>query len=296
MAEEMAVHNGVKLAVFLVIGFFVLIFLFVFFPVRIINAGEIGVLLEFGRVKEIWHPGMHILIPFMNDVVVMSTQIEKFETSSSAASSDLQMVSTMIAVNYRLPKTDASIQSLYENFRGDHEIRIIQPLVQEVVKANTAKYTAEELLSKREQVKAVITQNLKEKLLEYDVDVVEVSITNFDFSPDFNKAIESKVVVQQELLQAQLELQKKQIDVQRIIVEQNASATAIVIKAEADAQAQILRANAEAQAIQTITASLNDPYIRYLYVQNWNGQVPKVVGSGQNIIDISSLVAEPTAK
>ena len=290
---EIAFQNGIKLAILLVVGFFALILLFVFFPVRIISAGEIGVLLEFGKVKEIWHPGMHILVPFMNEVIIMPTQIEKFETAATAASADLQIVQTTIAVNYRLPQNDPSVQSLYENFRGDHETRIIQPLVQEIVKSSTAKRTAAELITKREDVKTVITANLREKLAQYNIDVVEVSITNFDFSPEFNKAIESKVVVEQELQQAQLELQKKQVQVQQGIAEKNASATATVITAEADAKATILRANAEAEAIKTITGSINDPYVRYLYVQRWNGQVPKVVGSGQNIMDISSLVTEP---
>lgn len=284
------INNGLKLAAFLVIGFFALIFLLIFFPIRIINAGEVGVLLEFGKVKEIWHPGMHVFIPFMNDVVIMSTQIQKFEADASAASSDLQIVRTTIAVNYRLPQSDGAVQTLYENFRGDHEMRIIQPIVQEVVKSNTAKRTAAELITKRETVKQMITADLRERLAEYDIDLVAVSITNFDFSPEFNKAIESKVVVDQELLQAQLELEKKQVQVQQIIAEKNATATAMVIEATAQAQSQILRANAEAEAIKTITESLNDPYVRYLYVQKWNGQVPKVVGSDQNIIDISSLI------
>ncbi|MFH1327880.1 MAG: prohibitin family protein [Candidatus Bathyarchaeota archaeon] len=290
MSDNIAFHHGIKLAMFLVIGFFVLIFLLIFFPIRVINAGEVGVLLEFGRVKEIWQPGVHLLIPFMNDVVTMSTQIQKFEADATAASADLQIVQTTIAVNYRIPSSDAGVQTLYENFRGDQEMRIIQPIVQEVVKSNTAKRTAAELITKRETVKQTITADLRERLAEYDIDLIAVSITNFDFSPEFNKAIESKVVVEQELQQAQLELQKKQVQVQQLIAEKNASAISMVIEATAQAESQVLRANAEAEAINTITQSLNDPYVRYLYVQRWNGQVPKVTGSGQNIIDVSSLV------
>ncbi|MFH1785198.1 MAG: prohibitin family protein [Candidatus Micrarchaeota archaeon] len=292
MAQEMGFQAGIKMAIFMVIAFFLLIFLFIFFPIRIINAGEVGVLLEFGKVKEIWHPGMHLLIPFINEVKSMSTQIQKFESDASAASSDLQIVQTTIAVNYRIQSEDIDVQNLYENFRGDHEDRIIDPIVQEVVKSNTAKLTAAELITKRETVKQVITADLKQKLAEYDITVVAVSITNFDFSADFNKAIEAKVVVEQELLQEQLELQKKQVEVQQTIAIKNATATGMVIEAEAYAKSQVLMAQGEAEAIETITESLTDEYIQYLYVQNWDGQVPKVVGSGESIIDISSLVEQ----
>ncbi len=273
--------------------FFIILMLFAFFPIQIINTGEVGVLLEFGKVKEIWKPGIHLMIPFMNSVDIMSTQIEKFEAEASAASSDLQIVRTTITVNYRLPETDASVQSLYENFKGNHESRIIEPLVQEVVKANTAKYSAAELIAKREQLKTVIGANLKEKLRQYDINVVEVSITNFDFSPEFNRAIEEKVVVEQELLKEQYELQKKQIEVQRIIAEKNASAIGAILEAQGAAEAQLIRAEADARSIQRITQSLTDPYIKYYYIQRWNGQMPKVLGSQDMIIDVSTFVEEP---
>ncbi len=290
MDDRIALNAGLKFIGLLVLGFFLLVFLLVFFPVRVVNAGEVGVLLEFGRVKEIWYPGLHLMIPFMNSVEMVSTQIQKFETDASAASSDLQVVQTTIAVNYRLPEDDASIQSLYENFRGNHEARIIAPVVQEVVKANTAKYTAGELITKRGELKSVIGANLKEKLKGYDIDVVEVSITNFDFSPEFNDAIEQKVVAEQNKLQAQFELEKKQIEVQKVIAEKNATATANVLEAEGEAKSKLIRAKAEAEAIETITKTVTDPYIRYYYVQKWNGQLPKVVGSGETIIDISQLL------
>ena len=292
MDDKIALNAGLKFIGLLVLGFFALVFLLVFFPVRIVSAGEVGVLLEFGKVKEIWHPGLHLMIPFVNNVDTMSTQIEKFETEASAASSDLQVVQTTIAVNYRLPQNDASVQSLYENFRGNHESRIIAPLVQEVVKANTAKYSAAELISKREQLKSVIGSSLKEKLEQYDIEVVEVSITNFDFSPEFNSAIEQKVVAEQNKQQAQYELEKKQIEVQKTIAEKNASATGAVLEAQGEATSKLIKAKAEAEAIKTHTQTLNDPYVRYYYVSRWNGQLPKVVGSDENIIDISSLVGE----
>ncbi|MEW6723002.1 MAG: prohibitin family protein [Candidatus Micrarchaeota archaeon] len=294
MADSISVNAGVKFVLLLVFGFIGLMLLLVFFPVRVISAGEVGVLLEFGRVKEIWHPGLHLMVPFMNGVDILSTQIEKFETQASAASSDLQIVQATIAVNYRLPQSDASVQTLYENFRGNHENRIIAPLAQEVIKANTAKYSADELITKRGELKSVISADLKQKLAEYDIDVVEVSITNFDFSPEFNDAIERKVVAEQNKLQAQFELEKQQIEVLKQVAQANATAESEIIKADAEAKAKVIRAEAEAEAITKITQTLGDEYLRYYYIQRWNGELPKVMGSEGNIIDISQLLDEGT--
>ncbi|MBN1170447.1 prohibitin family protein [Candidatus Micrarchaeota archaeon] len=278
-----------------VIGFFGTIFiLFVLAillisSVRIINAGEVGVKLEFGRVMDVLEPNIHFVVPVMNDVKYLSTQIEKFETTASAASNDLQVVETQLAVNYRINGNNDQIMNLYETFRGNHEVRIIDPLVQEVVKANTAQFNAAELITKRVELKSKIAQDLKQKLGNYGIDVVEVSITNLDFSPEFNAAIEAKVVAEQKLQKEKIDLETKKIEVQRLIAETNASATSLVIQANADAEAKIIRATAEAEAIEKITKAVTAQYIQYNYVQRWDGQLPKVMGSQDVIIGLESL-------
>jgi len=270
--------------------FVVMIALFLLLSsVRIIQAGEVGVKLEFGKVTEILHPNLYLVIPIMHDVKYMSTQIEKFETPASAASNDLQIVVTQIAVNYRISQDDADVQNLYERFRGNHEQRLIQPIVQEVVKANTAKFNAEELITKRVEVKERISEGLAEKLQTYGLIVEEVSITDLDFSPEFDAAIEAKVVAEQKLQKEQIDLRTKKVEVQKLIAERNASAIALVIQAEAEAEATVIKAEAEANAITKITTSLTDPYVRYYYVDQWNGQLPKVMGDNDLIVDLEGL-------
>jgi len=276
------------------IGILFLLFL-LFSSVAVINAGEVGVLLQFGEVQGVLHPGIHFIVPFMNNVNEMSTQIEKYETDASAASKDLQIVSSTIAVNYRIEKKDdGSILTLFENFRGGHEARLIQPMVQEAVKASTAQYTAEELITKRTEVKSVISSQLKEKLSIYGISVEEVAITNFDFSEEFNNAIESKVAAEQQKLEMQIELDQKKIEVQKMIAEANASAESAVLEANGDAQATLIRASAEAQAIQKVSDSLteaqnNEGYLTWAYIAKWDGEMPTVLGDSDLMIEMGEL-------
>jgi prohibitin 2 len=263
--------------------------------IEIVNTGEVGVLLQFGEMKDVLYPGLHIVIPFISNVEMLSVQTMKYEIPASAASSDLQVVSTNIAVNYRIKDDKASVMQLYQQFRGDHETRIIAPLVQESVKANTAKFNVNDLIQKRELAKQAISGTLKDRLALYGIEVEEVSITNFDFSKVFNEAIEAKMVVEQEKLKAQLELEKKQIEVQKLIAEQNATAISQVIQAEADRQSSILRAEGEANATLTragatqkavgmIQAVLSDQYIQYQYSQRWNGELPYFMGGDTGLL------------
>lgn len=276
-------------------GTFFIIFiaaLLILASVRIINAGEVGVKTEFGKVTDILEPNLHIVVPIVNDVAYLSTQIGKYEATASAASKDLQVVDTKLAINYKIKGSNDEIKLLYEQFRGNHEERIISPLVQEVVKANTAQFNAAELITKRVDVKSKIARDLKTKLDPYGIEVVEVSITDLDFSKEFNAAIEAKVVAEQTLEKEKIDLETKKIEVQQLIASTNASATSLVIQAEADAQARIIRATAEAEAIEKVTESISDPYVRYYYVTRWDGMLPKVMGDNDVIIDIEDIVEQ----
>jgi len=279
-------------------GTFFVIFiaaLLIMASVRIINAGEVGVKTEFGKVTDILEPNLHLVIPIMNDVKYLSTQIEKYEATASAASKDLQVVDTKLAVNYKIAGDTGEIKNLYEQFRGNHEARIISPLVQEVVKANTAQFNAAELITKRVEVKSKIAKDLETKLAPYGITVVEVSITDLDFSKEFDEAIEAKVVAEQKLEKERIDLETKKVEVQQLIASTNASATALVIQAEADAEARVIRATAEAEAIEKVTKSISDPYVRYYYVTQWDGVLPKVMGDNEVIIDLEDVAGEEPA-
>jgi len=191
----------------------------------IIPAGNRGVLLTFGKPEvQAVGEGLHYKIPLVQKIVRMSIQTQKYEADASASSSDLQVVTSKIATNYHLES--ASVPTLYRDVGLDYATKVIMPMEQEVVKSTTARFTAEELITKREDVRQEMKSTLIERLAPRGIIVEEVSIINFDFSPEFNTAIENKVVALQNKLKAQNDLERLKIEAEQIVVTATAQAEA----------------------------------------------------------------------
>ena len=240
--------------------------------VQIVDAGHRGVLLHWNAVDLSVQPlneGLHFVTPFADSVVQMEIRTLKFVKATSAASKDLQTVSTEITVNYH-PAAN-SVNTLYQGVGLDYENRIITPTVEEVVKQVTANYNAEELITKRPQVKTDIEADISSRLNEFSIVTEIVSITDFQFSALFAQAIESKVEAEQKAFKAEN-------DLKRIEVEARQHAA----QAEGIAAANIAEANGEAAAIQIINDALstNPQYLEWLKTQQWDGKLPLVVGEG----------------
>jgi len=240
--------------------------------VQIVDAGHRGVLLHWNAVDTAFPPldeGLHIVVPFQDSVVQMEVRTLKFVKSTSSASKDLQTVSTEITVNYH--PSPESINILYQEVGLDYQNRIIAPTVEEVVKQITANYNAEELITKRPQVKSDIETEIAARLLDFNILTDVISITDFQFSALFSQAIESKVEAEQKAFKAEN-------DLKRIEVEARQRAA----QAEGIAQANIAEANGEAEAIKIINEALaNNPnYLEWLKTQQWDGKLPLVVGEG----------------
>ena len=240
--------------------------------VQIVDAGHRGVLLHWNAVDLTVPPlseGLHFVTPFADSVVQMEIRTLKFVKATSAASKDLQTVSTEITVNYH-PDPNA-VNILYQSVGLNYENRVITPTVEEVVKQVTANYNAEELITKRPQVKADIEADISSRLSEFNIVTEIVSITDFQFSVLFAQAIESKVEAEQKAFKAEN-------DLKRIEVEARQHAA----QAEGIAAANIAEANGEAAAIQIINNALstNPQYLEWLKTQQWDGKLPLVVGKG----------------
>ena len=240
--------------------------------VQIVDAGHRGVLLHFNAVDLSIAPlseGLHFVTPFADSVVQMEIRTLKFVKATSAASKDLQTVSTEITVNYH--PAPNSINTLYQSVGLDYENRVITPTVEEVVKQVTANYNAEELITKRPQVKADIEADISSRLSEFNIVTEIVSITDFQFSELFARAIEAKVEAEQKAFKAEN-------DLKRIEVEARQHAA----QAEGIAPANIAEANGEATAIKIINEALstNPNYLEWLKTQQWDGKLPLVVGKG----------------
>ena len=276
------------LAVIAVIGVVVATSVFVRVP-----SGYRGVLMTFGKVEDkVLQEGLNYKMPFTQTVVLMNVQIQKAESTESTATKDLQEVSTTVAVNFRL--NPGRVNEIYKDLREDYVSRVIKPNIEESLKATTAEYRAEELVTKRAVVKSTFDDILVERLSVFNIDVISVSLTDFQFSASFSAAIEAKVIAEQEALQAKNTLEQIRYEAQQQIIQAEAAKNATIARAEGDAFAQIIQANATAKSIKLITEQMTTEYSQYLWLQQWDGQLPVVYsGDGQGLIlDISQLTKD----
>ena len=240
--------------------------------VKIVDSGHRGVLLHWDAVDLTNPPleeGLHFVVPFQDEVVNIEVRTLKYASEARSASKDLQTVETTVTVNYHPDKE--GVHRLYKNLGLDYENRVIQPAIEETVKQVTANYNAEELITKRPLVKADIEFSIRERLNQFDVVTEVISITDFEFSALFSRAIESKVEAEQKALQAENDLRRIEVEARQ------REANAIGL-----ANANIAEAKGEAEAIAIINQALaqNPNYLEWLKTQAWDGKLPLVVGSG----------------
>ncbi len=237
----------------------------------IVPAGNTGVVTTLGKVSTVsFQEGAHLKIPFIQSVENMSNKIQVYETPASAVSKDLQTVSSTLAVNYRLISDKSP--DMYKNVGIEYQTVLMTPVVQECFKSVTANYTAEQLITERQKVGDEVKEALEEKLNDYGIYIEKFNIVNFDFSEEFNNAIEAKQVAEQNLL-------KTKTEQEQAIVVANAQAEQKVISAKAEAEAILAEAQAQADANKLLEQSLTNKVIAYEQIQKWNGVMPKVTGS-----------------
>ena len=221
-------------------------------------------MLNFGAVqKNVMEEGLHIRIPIMQNVIIMDVKVQKSITSAAASSSDLQEVSSEVALNYHIIPDKAN--NVYQTVGVHFKERIIDPAVQEVVKAVTARYTAEELITKRPAVSEAMRTTLSDRLLAHNIAVDAFSIVGFSFSKIFMEAIESKQTAEQLALKARRDLER--------------------IKIEAEQKVTAAKAEAESLRLQRANISLDLIELRKVEanlkaIEKWNGILPQVTGSG----------------
>ncbi len=220
-------------------------------------------------------------------VVKMDNRIQRDSVEMSCFSSDIQEVSTVYTINYQIEKANA--QTIYRTIGQDYYATIILPRIEESVKSMIAKYNAESLIASREQLSAEIRADLTEKLAAYNVEVIDASIENLDFSDAFTNAVEAKQVAAQEKLKAEIQQEQANIEAkaaaERAVIAAQAEAEKAVIEAEAAAEAAKKEADAkayagekEAEANKKISESLTEELIDYKNIEKWNGELPTYMG------------------
>lgn len=254
-------NRGVVTA--LVLGVLALLIL----PATIIinDERQASVITRLGQYDRTILSGLHFVIPGLNSQYRYRLDTQTTTADANAATKDQQSVQIKVSLFHRLDS--ANLEGLFKKVRDQQALNtgIIPSVLQEAVKSVSARYTAAELLEKRDVVKSDVEAALQERLREYFVIVSTVNIENLDFSAAFDAAIEQKVIAEQEALRAREQLEKEKINTE--------------ISAERARQTQI-----EGQALQA-----NPSILQKQFLEKWDGKLPTVSGQTGTILDINSL-------
>ncbi|MDX2100204.1 MAG: prohibitin family protein [Leptolyngbyaceae cyanobacterium bins.59] len=233
----------------------------------IVNAGERGVVMQFGRVLPgVLGEGIHPLIPIINTVQKLSVRVQKHQIPTQAASKDLQDVFTDVALNWHIVPNEANV--LYQEVGREEQVvqRIINPAVEEVLKAVMARYTAEEIITKREEVKAGVDQSLTVRLANYHINVDDISLVGVHFSERFSEAVEAKQIAEQDAKRADF----------------------VALKAIKEAEAEVNRAQGQSQAQRLLRETLTPELLQKQAIEKWDGKFPTVLG-GNGVLPFLNL-------
>lgn len=259
-----------KIKSLIVVAILLIVFL-IFNPFFIVGPGQVGITFSrFTGQMVSYSQGLHVLMPLVQYATKMDIRTQKLEVEAVSYSKDIQTATAKIALNYHILPEKAD--KLFRDVGKDYDNRIIQPAIQESVKATAAQFTAQELVEQRPKVKEEIKTFLKERLQNWNIIVDEFSIANFDFTPEYEKAVEQKQVAQQNAL-----TEKNNLEAKKFLAEQ------ILVKAKADAEAIKIQA-------QAITQQGGKDYVNLKAVDKWDGKLPQIVAGdkGMFLMDIGN--------
>lgn len=237
----------------------------------VVQPGTRGIIVQLGAVQDrLFEEGLHFKIPFIQTVVPMEVRVQKAESQASAASKDLQVVTTTMAVNFHIDPSHAN--KLYQNVGLDFKSRIVDPAIGEALKAVTARYTAEQLISKRSEVSQQVKELLAKKLATYHMVLDEINITEFKFSEEFNKAIEQKQIAEQQALKSNLDLNRIKIEKEQTITQAEAAAAALRLQKQ--------EVTPELVKLREIEAQLKA-------IEKWDGKLPSTTGGAVPFVNVT---------
>ena len=228
-----------------------------------IQPGEVGIKVRLGKIVDSYSEGLYFKIPFIEKIDRFSIRIQRADIETSAFSNDMQTIVVDMAINHRIEK--GTVVSIYRNLGPDYVKTVIDPITQESVKSITAKYSAEKIISNRADVTREMAEVVKSRLDEKQIIVTDLSITNFEFTPDFLKSVEDKQIAEQMA-------KKAEKDVERVKKE------AMQVIERARAEAESLKLQREAVSDQLIELRKVEAQIKA--IDKWNGTLPQYTGSG----------------
>ena len=270
--ERLELEDKISKIVKWVLLAILLIFIIITFfnSFKTIPTGFVGVKTRFGQVQDtMLNEGLNLKVPFIEKIVLMDCRTQKTEYTMEASSKDLQKISNFkIAINYNI--TNDTANKLYRSVGVDYKSIIVEPAIQEAMKATVANYTAEELITKRNEVSEFALNKLSPKLQENGITLTSLNILDLAFSNEFDTAVEQKQIVEQETQKAQYELEKARVENQK----------------------KIENAQADAEVMAAQNAQITDNYLKLKEIENqkamiekWNGQLPTTMTGS----DVSSI-------
>lgn len=248
-----------------------------------IPTGYTAIVTTLGKVENYTlEAGFHFKSPFQK-IILMDNREQKTSFFTQAFSSDIQQVEVTGSINYAINKSTA--MTLFKEVGTDYFNKLINPRMLENTKAVFSKYTAENLVSAREELSTLIRESMSKEMSRYGISIISVSIENIDFTDAFTDAVEAKQVAAQKKLQAEIEQEQKTMETkqqaERQKIEAEAKAEVLKVNADAEAYSTRIKAEAEAESNRKIAESLTESLIRFTQVNRWNGELPKFVSGNQ---------------
>lgn len=257
-------NNNVRLILLGAAGLVVLIFLIANSPFFVVAPGQVGV--TFNRISggtKSHSQGTHFRIPFVEGLVKFDVKTQRHDVRAESASKDLQEVKVQTVVNYHL--VYENVNELFVKVGIDFNDKVVDPAVNEAVKAATAQFPVEQIITQRQQLKEMIESSLAKKLDNYYIKLESVSLVNISFSEQFNHSVEQKQIEEQKI---------KTAEYQRLQAEENKKRT-------------ILEAEAEGEKQRLLKISITENIVALEWIKKWNGQLPQTMAGEKSVMMFS---------
>lgn len=264
--------------------------------IKTVPTGYTGILTTFGKVEpNTVSAGVHVIAPWQK-IVKLDNRTQKVSVETDTFSKDIQQVKVSLAVNFCIDQ--ATAQELYKTVGVNYYESVVLPRILENVKAVVAEYSAENLVAKRGELSDEILTRLTDDAAAYGINIISISVEDIDFTDEFTDAVERKQVASQNKLAAETEQAQKTMEEQaaadRAVISAKAKAEQDVIAANAELEVTKIQAEAalyagekEAEMNKRIAESLTPNLVKYYYIKQWEGVLPKTVLGEDNSFMIS---------
>ena len=261
-----------------------------------VDPGERAVFARFGKL-DVWpgcfKEGLYFYNPWTTDMYEFDVKVQAFLVKGAGAGTkDLQEVHADIVTNYSIDGNKCHL--LLQEVGRDYQARVILPGVNEVLKASTAHFTAQNIIQERAKLKDEILRGLRARLAQYYIVVHDIALTDFGFSKEFIQAIEQKQVAEQIVKRKEFERQQMEQEGlgKKALADGQAAANLSIARAEADGN--LLKAKATAEGNRLIRESLTIDLIQFKTVETWDGKLPMFTGGGAiPLLNFEALVRKP---